>query len=266
LIQASKEKIAVLLSGQSRNALSQYHLNKDFFQGENVDVFIHSWCEPFRISLKNKSPGRESDRRIIFPRLSLRKIYKPVKIIVERPKSFKDRDLLLTKDLILNTHPWADRYSNEFPKFTQYLLANNLSMWYSINKCFRLMEDYSLKNNIPYKLVMRMRFDVFPKKIPKIFESSQNNWVMIQNMDLPKGMINDWFAVGDYQGMKNYCSVFDNINDLFYRVISSHKSWCNEHALYEMLKVRNTSVNFTDFELKWDKLNYKSKMLNYLKY
>jgi hypothetical protein len=78
--------------------------------------------------------------------------------------------------------------------------------------------------------------------------------------------VNDWFAVGDYQGMKNYCSVFDNINDLFYRVISSHKSWCNEHALYEMLKVRNTSVNFADFELKWDKLNYKSKMLNYLKY
>ena len=177
-------------------------------------------------------------------------------MIIERPISFYDSNLVLSDQQLFKLFPWVNSLDVDLDEFKLYLLNNNLSMWYSLSESFRLMNDYSKLKNIKYDFVIRSRFDVFARRIPANFEfeNDNQNYVIIQDMKLPKGMINDWFALGDFEGMKNYCSVFDNFADTYGEVLKKYQYWCNEFGLLQVLERHDTAHYFQDFQLEWSKV------------
>jgi hypothetical protein len=256
-------RIAILLSGQSRHAYSQFLKNKFFFEKSNVDVFIHTWSTPFRVKIDNRSPGRANDRRVLCPSLFLNKLFKPKGMIVEAPISFYNPNLRMSDHQVLKPFPWARETGSDLNEFKLYLLNNNMSMWYSLSESFRLMSKYASQNNIHYKYIIRSRFDVFPKKQPKFEDIGISNYIIVEKKNLPNGMINDWFAIGDLKGMECYCNIFYKFDELYKMVIDKYNYWSNELGLRFSLENNSTQILFEDYELEWSKISAKQILKSY---
>jgi hypothetical protein len=131
--------------------------------------------------------------------------------------------------------------------------SENESVDKIIESCFK--QHYGLKNvfaliSKDYCSYVRIRVD---GKISK--EINLKNYDVDDHLYIPKNMqysltnnikpFNDQFAIGNYQNMKKYCSLFDSIDDLFfYGKVPIQQ----ENALKYFLDQNGVSVVSADFE------------------
>ena len=125
------------------------------------------------------------------------------------------------------------------------------TIFYMIMKGWQTMEEYAVKNEVKYEKVCKIRAD-FEKggHYPKI------NW----NMEIPKKEIKigswnlqdypskdnrisfkfqDHFAIGNYEDMRYYFNVFDNLYKLTHEFHYTPKQWHAEYCMSLWLTMNN---------------------------
>jgi hypothetical protein len=246
-------KIAISFSGLPRRSVRNYLRFKIFTLGlRHVDVFIHSWMDPEDRSYYSHNPARGNEKSPIFQKAIIRLLYRPRLFKVQGIESWDLGNNLLNDKSVERHHPHGAKYIYGMESFKAHLLSSNISMWKSIEESFLLVENYSNEKNEPYDFVIRMRFDVLPTiKLKEILSDLRRNEVLIPETGHPKGMLNDWFAIGTYQNMKLYSNLFNEILDVFKLVVKEHESWCNEYGLSTHLSKSKVKVKTKDLRMRF---------------
>jgi hypothetical protein len=220
-------KIGIIITGHIRKMSVIKNLQLRL-TGYNYDIFVHTWDN---IGIK----GQETN---IEDRTDINSIQNKLAEIPNLRKSTIENNKTYIKSL-KNTVNYFN-YSSPEPFIKSQL--------YSINQGFKLLEDYSLTNNIEYDVVLRMRFDtemfLFDLKdstvvdintYPIIFVPNVDNahshpdhgtscWAC-DNMYYKHGLkhvhvfehtnvVCDLYAYGSYPSMKKYCELYDNYDTL----------------------------------------------------
>jgi hypothetical protein len=223
----SSLKIAILLSGHIRKNSILDGITK-FCNNENYHVFIHAWDN---IGIK----GTET---------LLHDSTVPSSVISEINKftNVKKYDIENNKEWI-ESQEIRDKYFNI--SSPEIFIKSQL---YSINKSYKLMEEYSTENNIEYDVVIKLRFDcnmtmfnLTDKTISDmkthdiIFTPNSDNkhshmdygtscWAcdnmyykhnrkIVHNFD-HTNVICDLYAYGSQNSMKKYCDLYNNYDKL----------------------------------------------------
>lgn len=196
---SGKMKVALMLSGLSRCAdvcypnLYEYLLSK-----YNVDIYIHSY-EETNISLRNSNMFEKQ-----FSQQDLLKLYKPKKIVFEKYNEVRNDIVIKSQQYRSDPTCNPERATSAFRK---------------IALCFGMIEE-------KYDVYIRSRLDVF-HEMPVRLENLDLTSV---NIPLPTGKqtrfvdgyyfsylldysgVMDHFAVGGYEPMKKYCSLYDRLD------------------------------------------------------
>jgi hypothetical protein len=172
----------------------------------NVDVFIHTWDECRVIDL-----------------------YNPKKLEIENEQE------------VLNSI--IPQLNLENIKI-EGNIGNNILMYYSIKKCFNLIDDI-------YDIVIRSRFDLLlqPKFdiIPIITDLNLKKYdIYIPNKSFNMGGYNDQVAIGTYNSMKSYSDTILNLNEFANKL----RRWHPETFLKKQLDDNNIKVNQTDLDYR----------------
>ena len=201
-------KIALCISGKPRSSMFCYpYIYDAFINNEHqVDIFIHSWDECRAIDL-----------------------YNPKKIQINSDKE--------TLDVLI---PMLDLNGIKIEGNTK----NNVLMWYSIKKCFDLIEG-------EYDVVIRARFDLLlqPKfDIERILNDLSNKKydIYIPTEEFNMGGYNDQLAIGTYDAMKIYSDTFLNLNKFAHEL----GRWHPETFLGKQLKENGISVYQTHLDYR----------------
>lgn len=228
-IEAAYPKMAFLLSGHVRNANIINFLNKN----ENIDVFVSCWDD---IGLRGTEKNFSS------------KNIKSVEEKLNNIKNLKKYEILDNKNFIeKNSESKINYYNFSSP---EVFIKSQL---YSINRSFKLFEKYQEDNKEKYEIIFKFRFDasitkfnitkktlnnIINKKV--IFVTNDgchnhpdfSNGCMACNKMYEKNMLEthifdhtniicDFFAYGNFENMKKYCSLYheyDNLNLKFEKV------------------------------------------------
>jgi len=230
-VKINDVKVAILLSGHIRKNSILKGVS-EFCNNENCHVFIHTWDN---IGLKDHSATQETllnDEAI------------PTSVISEINKytNLKSYEIENNKDWIE-----SQKITHRFFNFSspEVFIKSQL---YSVNKSYKLMEEYSKENNIEYDVVIKFRFDcdmtVFKltdktisdmKTYDIIFAPNSDNehghmdygtscWAcdnmyykhnrkIVHNFD-HTNIICDLYAYGSQNSMKKYCDLYNNYDKL----------------------------------------------------
>jgi len=220
-------KIAILISGHIRKNSILDGINK-FCNTNNYDVFIHTWDN---IGIKGNETSLNDPSVTTSVDLELAKFHNLKKYEIENNKEYIELQ---------------DSKQNYFNFSSPEVFIK--SQLYSINKCYKLMEEYGEDNNIKYDIVFRFRFDsdltnfnltknlindILSYKI--IFVPNIDNqhthpdygtscWAC-DNLYYKYGrkhvhifehtnVICDLFAYGSQESMKKYCDLYNNYDEL----------------------------------------------------
>ena len=199
-------KIALCISGKPRSSMFCYPYIYDAFMNNNhqVDVFIHSWNECRVLDL-----------------------YRPKKLEINSDSEALN---MLLPMLNLNN---INIEGN---------VKNNILMYYSIKKCFDLIDD-------EYDIIIRARFDLLlqPKlDIESILTDLINKKydIYIPTKEFNMGGFNDQLAIGTSEAMKIYSDTFFNLNKFAHEL----GRWHPETFLGKQLNDNNIKI----YQTHWD--------------
>ena len=220
-------KVAILLSGHIRKNSILKGINQ-FCNNENFHVFIHTWDN---IGLK----GSET---------LLNDLSAETSVISEINKftNMKNHEIDNNKSWI-ESQEIKDNYFNF--SSPEIFIKSQL---YSINKSYKLMEQYSKENNIEYDVVLKIRFDCdmteFNLTDKIISDIKTHDIIFTPNIDNQHthmdygtscwacdslyykhnrkmvhifdhtNVICDLFAYGSKDSMKQYCDLYNNYDEL----------------------------------------------------
>jgi hypothetical protein len=225
-------KVAILLSGHIRKN-SILNGIKQFCNNPNYHIFIHTWDN---LGLK----GNETS-------LNDPVVKSTVISEIEKYTNLKKYDVENNKTWIESQEIRNNYFNYSSPEI---FIKSQL---YSINKSYKLMEQYSTENNIEYDMVLKIRFDcdmtdfnLTNKTISDIkthdiiFTPNHDNqhthmdygtscWACdslyykhnrkIVHIFQHTNVICDLFAYGSKSSMKQYCDLYNNydkLNDSFF--------------------------------------------------
>lgn len=144
-----------------------------------------------------------------------------------------NRDFFINK---YNTEKWRE-YSHLSDHTT---CGDSISMWYKIQSCLDMIEKYQKLHGFQYDAIARIRPDViwenpFSKEV--LDDIFINDVLYIPKWNIKwyevSKTITDYFAIGNYSVMKNYMSVYNNIDTL---IASNNCPHTGEGFLSEQLK------------------------------
>lgn len=194
----TKYKIAVLISGGMRNfTTTQEWMNKFLINPLGADVFVHGW---------QTNDGVDSDIENV-------KKYNNI-------KSFKIQDR--SKVTIDIPEPMFGKYPQHVSEGWGMEVADHiLGQLYNIKSCHDLIEKYELENGFSYDIIIRVRPDEFwfdclqDNDLDYVF----NNRCLATPQNYIGGtisglhVVNDRFAMGSRQVMREYCDMFSNVHE-----------------------------------------------------
>ena len=231
-VDPSQIKVAILLSGHIRKN-SILNGIKQFCNNPNYHIFIHTWDN---LGLK----GNETS-------LNDATVKSTVISEIEKYTNLKKYD-------IENNKTWIESQEirNNYFNFSSPEIFIK-SQLYSINKSYKLMEEYSKEYNIKYDVVLKARFDCdmfsFQLNEKTITDIKSDHIIFTPNNDNGHthldyatscwacdnlyyrlgrrrvhvfehtNVICDMFAYGSMVSMKSYCDLYNNydrLNDYFY--------------------------------------------------
>lgn len=236
-------KIALCFSGQPRDIDIIYPIIKQtILDGNDVDVFVHTWWDPDNLSHNSVIPDRVHKKFSSNAIDRIKELYDPKRIMVEKPKVWKRKYQIPEKQI--DEGPGWVRDVDGGPELgKQYLCNMTNSMFYSIMMSNLLKEQYSVENQIEYDFVVRCRFDFAPHAIIDFKSIKLNDdEVICHSTGLPYGMPHDWFAIGRTESMNAYCGVYHHINEIIKQSIRDDGWWCNELHLKHHLNNNNIKI------------------------
>ena len=149
-------------------------------------------------------------------------------------------------------------YFKEFPRgehSTNDRTYYNLTSQHYHNKvAFNLMEEYGKKNNIEYIAVVKFRSDIKTDKYLPVLTNLSKNTVYTPNIYQNNG-VNDMIAYGDFEAMKKYCCLYDNIETHIRNGAAMHP----ESLLLFHLRYFNLEIKEFDFNYKFILHDYETK-------
>lgn len=186
-----KPKIALCISGHLRTFDSNFKTVKEHILDKfDCDTFIHTW-DTLGLSYR---PG-DSNLHIADTHKHLHTInqlYSPKKIVIEKAKHF-------------NITPLMHQRCNEHRD-----IHGILAMFYKIEECNKLRQEYELENNFKYDFVIRFRGDLWLEELFPI-----DNRITSNHLYLPIygnfGGACDQMAFGSPDVMDKYCSMYSNV-------------------------------------------------------
>jgi hypothetical protein len=120
---------------------------------------------------------------------------------------------------------------------------NPMSMYYSIQKSFKLLREYEIKNNLTFDVVIRARFDMYVSKdFDYDMSQKEYNTNVIYTPSWNLTPINDCWAVGHRKPMEIYHNLYDHITD--YMIPATNHP---EMQLRHHLQVNNIQIRHWDF-------------------
>ncbi len=241
-------KVALCLSGQPRVVDIGYQkLNQAILQHNDVDVFIHTWFDPENLSTQSVIPGRESHTLDSLAIEKLQRYYKPKKILVEKPKTWK-RSYGFPNKCFTNAWTWALEVQGGLDVAKEYINNTTHSMFYSMMMANLIKEQYSAETGVEYDLVIRNRIDYSPHVVLNLNDISiDDDTLVYQDLNQPDGMISDWFGMGTTNTMNVFCGVYNQIGQLIRQSSEVDGFWCNELLLkhhIENNKIKRAPVDF----------------------
>lgn len=135
-------KVALLLSGHSRDFMQHSPSHRKFIENPYIDIFIHTW--------QNKGPRYE----YVEEGVNLQDIintYKPSKYLVEDEHLFKNIFSLRGR-----SYPIFLMWGQQGDDASRYVNASLYSTWKALN----LMKDYEQENGITYDAIIKMNFNI----------------------------------------------------------------------------------------------------------
>lgn len=242
-------RIAFCLYGQPRKFLSNWnYFSQNILDGNNVDVFFHTWYDPNDRNIKKLTPGYEnslldSNLEVLLPSLTQAK-----KFIIEKQRKFNNKIVPTTDENIEACWSYSKIYDKD--EFIKDRVKSAYSMWYSINQSLLLKELYSHENNFEYDCVILSRFDVSPK-IKIDFDSLELRNVISGYKELPRGEINDWFVISNNVNSNIISSIFFMIDFHRNKIIDNQGIWTNEAFLRDQLNIFGIKTIHKNFELSF---------------
>jgi len=242
-------RIALCLYGQPRNFLSNWpHFQNNIINGNNVDVFFHSWYDPNDRNIHKMTPGFENFNLVesldtVIPSLTNSK-----KFILETQRLFNDKFVYATDENIEECWSYSKGYDRE--NFIRDRVKSGYSMWYSINQSLLLKETYAQENKFEYDCVIISRFDVSPR-IKIDFNSIDLSKLISGYKELPRGEINDWFMIANNVNSNIISSVFYAIDFHRNKIVENKGVWTNEAYLRDHLNLFGVEVVHKNFEISF---------------
>ena len=141
-------KIALCISGQPRDIDINFPIHKaSILDGNDVDVFIHTWFDPENLSQNSVIPDRV--HRVIDPNALKRiyELYQPKRMSHEKPKwwpavgrryEFRDKQYE-------EGHGWVKDVAGGIEVGKDYIYNMTNSMWYSVMMANLYKEQYSVE-------------------------------------------------------------------------------------------------------------------------
>ena len=216
-------KNAVLISGKP-NALLECapSIIRNFIEPNNADLFIHYWGEsqtpnPVRSDLsysKTRIPNTVWDL--------IEKIYSPKSVRQDAPINFP-------------TNKYDSIYQPGDPKF----INNVQSMIYGWYQANLLRYHFPMEK---YDMVGRIRFDCYLDTEIKFSELDSNKIHLYNDCRHEQGCCNDHLAVGSEASMNIYCSLFEQISNLYV----AGCPFSGETLLGRWLKQNNIEISHLD--------------------
>jgi hypothetical protein len=243
-----KEKIAILLTGHIRNSNIVSSI-KDFCGNYDYDIFVHTW-DNFGLKGTETNLSAKTEKEKI--NNSILSIPNVKDYVVENNKDFITQ---IEKPQIYFNYSSPE----EFIK----------SQLYSINKCYNLMTEYSKRENVEYKLVIKLRFDCnlihFSIDDQLINDINLNDIIFVPNNDCGHPHLDNgtscWACDNMFykHNLKNV-HVFEHTNvicDIFaYGSVKSMGSYCDLYNHYDDILKEYTEINKKSLELNKIKHTY----------
>jgi hypothetical protein len=223
-------KIAVLISGGLRNfRVTQPWINKFLIEPLNADVFVHGW---------QTNEGYDSDVE------SVRK-YLNIKDYI-----INDRDLFKIPIPDVMNHKYPDHVRRGWG---MEVADHILGQLFNMKNCFNLIENYQKQNGFTYDIIIRIRPDEF--WFDTIKDDDLDYIVKNRQLATPQhyisvisgNNINDRFAMGSFEVMSEYCSMFDHVE--FYAQLAGNDEatefYTNHHIRNVMrIPIRDIDITF----------------------
>ncbi len=222
-------KIALCLSGQPRDIDVTFpKIKQAILDGNDVDVFVHTWFDPNNLSTNSVIPDRVGKTLSPDAIEKITQYYNPKQIYIEKPKTWK-RKYHFPDKCFIEGPSWALDVEEGLDVAKGYLSDMTNSMFYSIMMSNLLKEQYSVSNDIEYDLVIRSRMDFSPYGVINFDAINLDDDILIcHDSRLSYGMYSDWFAIGTTNSMNVFCGVYNHIGQLVKQSNEIDGWWCNE--------------------------------------
>lgn len=189
---AKKVKTALCISGHLRTFEDNYQSVKSHILDKlDCDVFIHTW-DIMGLSYRFTDASLYA---IETQRLAerIKQLYNPKKMVMETTQTFKATPLMHARQLDHRDIPGI------------------LSMYYKIEACNKLKQEYEKENNFKYNCAIRFRGDLYMESDLPIDNITNLNYLFIPLFGNFGGVC-DQFAYGSSEIMDVYSSLYSNIN------------------------------------------------------
>jgi hypothetical protein len=203
-----ERKIAICFSGAIRNAhLCIPTIQKYIINNLNADVFLHLWSftkktnTQYNFKWKNDTCSAEYVINAL----------KPKNYIIDEYTSQWETIIINESKIDIN------KFDNEKKKNYGF---NCCSMYYKIFKCYELVEEYCIQNNIKYDIVIRARIDfiweenLYFENFMELGNNQNDILYLIRDKyaKCSKKITNDKFFAGSMTVMKKMCNIFNDLH------------------------------------------------------
>jgi hypothetical protein len=237
-------KIAIVLTGHSRDFNKSFPKFKEIFDKYNADVYFNTW------DVNQHSINSVGSFNL--PKYPINK----EELLEKLNPYIKNYNIESSENYEKNRFPnieFIDRPDDVFKVNERaiyhgsYYVERIRDQWWMVKNAWKLIE-----NPYQYDLIMRVRFDMFIEKIQ--FKKAE--------FVVPKSTIefisigtywSDYFAYGTPVSMEKYFHFFDHIETLYkeYNIDISHAEQMHE---FYMKEYDNKIESFIDFDIKYHKV------------
>ena len=201
-------RVAVCISGQPRCGHQTYPLIKaNIIDPNNADVFMHMNFDPNNSYIEKRHLDNGHCHLPSTLASEMIELYKPKKVLVEPPRQWIKPNFPIPEKRIADSRSMNGRSTWTDEEHRLHVVKQATAMYYSIFKCNELKEVYSNEHGIHYDYVIRIRFDITPKR-PIICSSYDSNFIYYQELGQPDNLISDWINFGSSRIMNVYSSMF----------------------------------------------------------
>lgn len=211
-------KIAICLFGYTGSKKNRENISSEFnpqlsfdvnknilYKNYDIDFFIHSWSNNFENELI--------------------RLYNPKTIKCEKQPNFLEIKLNDYNLDQIETYKSIINNSSNVIKSLEHLIVASNSRWMSNCEALKLMQNYKLKNNCNYDLVIQMRLDLVFYKKPNL-ESLDKNFFYHPSRDHQKDIaINDFFFISNYENAISFSEIKNNLTKLSIRPVCAAKQF-----------------------------------------